>query len=418
MSSVVEFLIERLENAGLKHVFGYPGTDILELLDKLQQSTKIELITTTDEASAGYAADAYARIAGFGCVVVPFNTGALKLVNGTACAFAERSPLMVISGEPSTKEQEAVSKLHRLTRPLIDQREIFDHITCTSTVLTDPTTAGYLIDQAFENMHYYMQPVYIGIPRDIANKPINYDVYLTKTPTPLKSDQFTLNEALEEVTNWISRARQPVIMAGVEIARYGLGEKLTKFAEKVGIPVVTTLLSKSVINEQHPLYAGLYTGQASAESTFRLVDTSDCLLMFGVMLNDMNPDYVPAQFVNREIMSCSAQGLRVKHHAYHQVTFVDFCEAVFKSAVERQVQAVNAGYTAPKSFECKPDQKITTDRLFEKINSMLDKHTAILADVGDALFGAGGLRIHHSNYFLSPAFYRARGFAIPGALGV
>src|SRR5688572_9288412 len=105
MSSVAEFLIERLENAGIKHVFGVPGDYILNFFGKLIESKKIELINNADEAGSGFAADAYARINGLSCVSVTYNVGALKICNAIAGAYAERSPVIVIAGAPGVSER-------------------------------------------------------------------------------------------------------------------------------------------------------------------------------------------------------------------------------------------------------------------------------------------------------------------------
>ncbi len=307
--------------------------------------------------------------------------------------------------------------LHHMVRSFNCQKEIFEKITCASVVLDDPATAGYKIDQAFEALKHFKQPIYIELPRDIANKPLVYDVYKQGTPIAPTSDSQNLEEALEEVANWINSAKSPTIMAGVELARYGLGEQLVKFAEKTNIPVVTEMLSKSVINERHPLFAGLYSGVCSDEKTRRLVENSDCLLMFGVLLTDMTLSFMPARFKKRQTVSVSVEALKVKNHTYTDVQFIDFCDGLFKREfIKRRVPDI-PHISEIRAFEAK-DVKITTARMFEKINTIICKNTAIISDIGDCLFGAADLTVHHSHTFLSPAFYTSMGFAIPGCLGV
>lgn len=418
MSSVADFLIERLENAGVKHVFGIPGDYVLDFYDKLWNNPKIDVVNTTDEAHAGFAADAYARVAGIGCVCVTYNVGALKLANAVACAYAERSPLVIISGSPGIKERTDNMLLHHMVRSFNCQKEIFEKITCDSVVLDNPAMAGYYIDRAFESLKHYKQPIYIELPRDVANKPLVYDVYKLGTPTGPKSDTENLTEAVEEVAKWVQGSQRPVIMAGVEVARFGLGEKLMKFAERHNIPVVTEYLSKSVVPERHPLFAGLYSGPASDESIRKLVDESDCLLMFGVMLTDMTLNFMPAKFTKRQVVNASVNGLKVRSHTYTDVTFCDFCNAIFKTDLGQREAPEILSRKEVEPFIPVKDKKITTARLFEMLETLLDKNTAVIADVGDCLFGAADLTMHHNNLFLSPAFYTSMGFAIPGALGV
>jgi len=419
MTTLAEFLIERLENIGIKHVFGVPGDYVLKFYDQLNKS-KIDVVNTTDEAHAGFAADAYARLNGAGCVCVTYNVGTLKLANAVACAYAEKSPLIVISGAPGVKERDEGMLLHHMVRSYDCQRRIFNNLCCASTILENPDTAGFEIDRVLGELKRNKLPVYIELPRDLADKPIAYDVYGIGTPAMPISDEENLREAVTEVEDWIKSAKSPVILAGVEVARFGLGKKLLKFAEKNNIPIATTLLSKSVISEMHPLFAGVYAGQASRDSIRTLVDESDCLLMFGVMLTDLTLSFNPKKFSKRQTMYVSASEMHVKNHSYNKVLFTDFCEELFKKQIVAEEHRVVRKVDAParKSFVPRENTAITSSRLFEKINSFLTKDMAILADIGDSLFGASELVVHDSNKFISPAFYTSMGPAIPGALGV
>lgn len=413
-----KILIERLENAGVRHVFGIPGDYVLEFYKELWDSQKITVINNTDESHSGFAADAYARVNGIGCVCVTYSVGASKVINAVQCAYAERSPLIVISGAPGTNERNEPFLLHHMVRHFNSQKKMFDEITCASVVLDNPSTAGYEIDRAFEMLKHHKRPIYIELPRDVAKQAITYDVYRQGTPKAPQTDQDNLQDALAEVTNWLSNAKKPAILAGVEIARYGLSEDLVKFAERLNIPVCVTLLSKSVINEQHPLFAGLYFGSGSSEATRKIVDESDCLLMFGAVNTDMSLCFRPAQFTKRQVVSADVDLLRVKNHTYPSVQFADFCKSFFKTDLAKKDLPNMPPKKERKVFDPKENTKITSDRLFAKIDSILNKSMAICADIGDALFGAADLTVHHKHHFLSPAFYTSMGPAIPYALGV
>ena len=418
MPSVSDFLIERMKNAGIQHVFGVPGDYVLNFYKKLSDCEEIEVIGTTDENHAGFAADAYARSKGIGCVCVTYNVGALKIANAVACAYAERSPVVVISGSPGMKERGDGVLLHHMVRSFECQKDIFDNITCASIVLDDPTTAGYKIDKAFEALKHHKQPIYIELPRDIADKSISYDVYKQGTPESPKTDKENLQEALSEVLGWVTAAERPVILAGVQLSRYGLHNELIKFAEKTNIPIASTLLSKSVVDETHPLFLGIYARTASQKNVRKMVEDSDCLLMFGVLVTDMTLAFKPAKFTKRQVVSCTVEGLRVKNHTFTDVVFKDFCEALFKAELPRlpgqKLEAKNKNFY----FTPHPEDKITCGRFFEKINSILNDKMVVVADIGDSMFGAIDLNVHARGGFISPAFYTSMGFAIPGALGV
>lgn len=415
---VSRFLMERMENAGIRHVFGVPGDYVLDFYKELWESEKIDVVNNTDENHSGFAADAYARVNGIGCVVVTYSVGASKVINAVQCAYAERSPLVVISGAPGMDERNDGILLHHMVGSFNSQKALFDHITCASVVLDNPATAGYEIDRAFEALKHYKRPIYIELPRDVAKKSISYDVYKQGTPVAPATDPENLQEALKEVVEWLGEAKQPAILAGVELARYDLGERLVRFAEKSDIPIATTLLSKSVVNERHPLFAGIYSGASSHDVTRKIIEESDCLLMFGVMLTDMALCFKPAKFKKRQVVSASLDGLKIRNHAFDDIQFADFCQTLFKLEIPKKPLPVMPLAKEKATFEPKVGEKMTTQRFFQKINSILDKNMAIVADIGDSLFGAADLMVHHRNHFLSPAFYTSMGSAIPGALGV
>lgn len=421
MPSITEFLIERLENTGIKHVFGVPGDYILNFFGKLEHNKKIKLITNADESNAGFAADAYARTNGIGCVAVTYNVGALKLCNPVAGAFAEKSPIIVISGAPGAKEKNEMP-MHHMIGSFDCQREVFKSITCAQAILDNPTTAGYEIDRVLEVLKYYKQPVYIELPRDMWNTPINYDVYTVGTPKLPETDFQNLEDVLKEVVSWIEEANNPVLLAGVEIARCKLGKELIGFIERHNIPVASTLLSKSVVPENHPLYVGVYAGSNSSQQrVIELVENSDCLLVCGEVITEATVGYRPSKaFQKRDMVTCTINGLRVKNHNYPNVSFNDFCSTLFKTNLTKREPLAKRESSVSRFI---PEAKfLTTERFFEKINSAIwhaKEELVVIADVGDAMMGASDLlEMKKSNTFYAPAFYLSMGFAIPAALGV
>lgn len=420
MASTADFLIERLENIGLKHVFGIPGDYILHFFAHLVQSKKITLVNNADEAGAGFAADGYARANGVGCVCATYAVGAFKLFNAIAGAYAERSPVIVIAGAPGVKERKIDVPLHHTVGDVNCQRDMYKKITCAQAILDDPTTAGYEIDKALEALKYHRQPIYIELPRDVSMMPLNYDVYTQGTPKSPESDLQNLEDALKEVAKLIEDSKNPVILAGVEIGRCKMGRELTKFAERHNIPLVTTLLSKSVINEIHPLYVGVYAGSNSSETHVKdMVENSDCLLVCGEVLTEATVGYRPSKvFEKRDMVTCTIKGLKVRNHHYPNVNFTDFCKALFKTELTTKPKPSLPEKSHVEKFVAIANKKLTIQRLFAKINSILDEDTAIVADVGDALLGSTDLTLPHYGTFFGPAFYLSMGFAIPAALGI
>src|SRR5207245_8690451 len=126
---------------------------------------------TCDEQGAGFAADAYARVRGLGAVCITYCVGGLRVANSTAGAFAEKSPVVIISGAPGMKEREKNPLLHHKVREFDTQKKVFEQLTVASTVLSDPQTAFPEIDRVLHAAVRFKRPVYIELPRDLTFLP-------------------------------------------------------------------------------------------------------------------------------------------------------------------------------------------------------------------------------------------------------
>src|SRR5262245_51783127 len=228
------YLIDRLWDYGVRDVFGIPGDFVLNFYGMLQDS-RLRVIGTTREDCAGYAADAYARVHGLGAVCVTYCVGGLSLCNSIAGAFAEKSPVVVISGAPGINERVNDPLLHHRVRDFNTQREVFEKITVANALLDDPLTAFREIDRCFEAAVRFKRPVYLELPRDRVQS-ISLFPHEPSLETP-SSDKDALREAITEAAATINGAKRPVIIAGVEIHRFGLQDEVIKLAEKHEIPM-------------------------------------------------------------------------------------------------------------------------------------------------------------------------------------
>jgi indolepyruvate decarboxylase len=161
------YLIRRLGEEGVGHVFGVPGDYCLTFFSLLEKRS-LQIINTCDEQGAGFAADAYARINGLGVVALTYCVGGLKAANAIAQAYAERSPVILISGAPGAREQARNPLLHHRVRDFDTQLKVFRELTVATAVLDDPTTAASEIDRVIALARRHSRPVYIELPRDMA----------------------------------------------------------------------------------------------------------------------------------------------------------------------------------------------------------------------------------------------------------
>jgi TPP-dependent 2-oxoacid decarboxylase len=412
--TIGEYLISRLRALGVGHVFGIPGDYVLGFYDQLVAS-ELKVITTCDEQGAGFAADAYARVRGLGVVCVTYCVGGLKVANPTAGAFAEKSPVVVISGAPGMKEREKNPLLHHKVREFDTQRKVFEQLTVASTVLNDPQTAFQEIDRVLHAALRYKRPVYIELPRDMVTR------FGIKHYAPARihetSDPAALAEALEEAVQMINRARQPVIIADVEVHRFGLQGLLLALIEKTNIPFASTILGKSVMSEVHPLYLGVYEGAMGQADVRDYVESSDCVIMLGTFMTDINLGIYTAQLDAARSISATSEKLSIRYHVFEEVRFKDFMRGLVAADLKRREPGKHPHPEKESEFAVQPGCKLTVRRVFERLNTFLSEGTIVIVDVGDALFGAADLLIHRSTEFLGPAYYASMGFAVPAALG-
>lgn len=416
--TVWEFIVERLHKAGVRDAFGVPGNYILDFYDKVQHSKKIRMITCTSGLNACHAADAYARINGIGAVFATYCVGGLGLLNAYACARAEESPVIFISGSPGVKERnQDLRSHHTLSSAFECQHHIFKKMSCAHTILDNPSLAGYEIDRVIDCVKALKQPGYIELPRDVVNSVITYDSWALGTPpNPLVSDEINLEEALSEAVTWINSAKKPVILAGVEIARFNFGKQLIKFAEQKNIPVATTLLGKSVVNEKHPLSLGVFCGGLSSTAAEEAVNNSDCIIALGVLMTDVHFGFAQSNVLRRNMVLSTCHEMRIRNHSYTKVSFPDFFKRLVKERINEREEHVPR-HLDDSPFRPVEGKKLTTSRLFAKIKTVVTDDIAIVSDIGDSMFGAADLDTN-SNHFLCPAFYSTMGASIPGALGV
>jgi indolepyruvate decarboxylase len=414
-TTVGQYLIDRLQALGVGAVFGIPGDYVLSLYKMLEESP-LKVVGMTREDSAGFAADAYARINGLGCVCVTYCVGGLSLCNSIAGAYAEKSPVIVLSGSPGVSERARNPLLHHKVRTFETQLEVFEKITAAAAVLDDPLTAFGEIDRVLAAAVRYKRPVYLEIPRDMVNvKPVGPHRPLAKLPP---SDPDALREAVEESAGMLTSARRPMILADVEIHRFGLQDELLALAESTGIPIATTILGKSVISESHPLFAGVYEGAMGHDEVREAVEGADCLLMLGCFLTDINLGIFTAKLEPSRCIDATSEDLRIRHHHYSDVRLDDFIRALTARNLTVAHTPVPKRPAQPGGpWAARPDTPMTTARLFARLNTFLNDHMVVIADIGDSLFGSAELSIGARTEYISPAYYASMGFAVPAAVG-
>ncbi|WP_182866140.1 alpha-keto acid decarboxylase family protein [Rhodopirellula sp. JC639] len=416
--SIAQYLIQRLQDYGIGHMFGIPGDYVLSLYSELEKSP-IEMIGCTREDCAGFAADAYSRLNGMGALCVTYCVGGLSVCNSIAGAWAEKSPVVVVTGSPGLKERSSGALLHHMVRDFRTQYEVFEKFTIAGAELSDPLTAFAEIDRVLDACDRFKRPVYLELPRDMVHvvPPIAHGY---RGSSHVNDSQATA-EAIRETSSLIASAKSPVILAGVELHRFGLQDELLRLAESANIPIATTMLGKSVISERHPMFIGLYEGALGDQAVTQFVENSDLVLLLGAFMSDINLGIFSAKLNPSRCVYATSETLRISHHHYHNVGLKEFLVGLGEADLVPRQQAIPEDLSSTKrgaSKHAEPgDGGLRTSWMMSRLNRVIDADTIVIADVGDSLFAATELTIHERGEFLSPAYYTSMGFSVPAALG-
>lgn len=410
---LVEALVAALHERGATRIFGIPGDFALPLFDALAADGRLPLHTLAHEPSVGFAADAAARFTmGPGVAAVTYGAGGFNIVNPTAGAWAEKSPLVVISGAPGTAESASGLLVHHQGPRLDSQMRVFAEITAAAARLDDPRTAAREIARVLDAAVHDARPVYLEIPRDR----VDIRIDPVPPPAPVPADPDAVAECAAEILERLSTARRPVLMVGVEVRRYRLEEKVAELARRLGVPVVTSFMGRGLMAGTDVRPVGTYLGLAGDPRIARLVEGSDALLLLGVILSDTNFAVSAGRLDLRRVVHAFDRRVRVAHHVYPDVPLAALLDALLARA--RRVSAERMGPLPvewPRGLEA-DDGPVTPLDIARAVNDAFARHgpMPMTADVGDCLFTA--MDIAHTE-LAAPGYYAGMGFGVPAGIG-
>ena len=434
-STVGQYLVDRLGETGVGHVFGVPGDFVLGLMDVLDKSPQLHVIGTCNELNAGYAADAYARIRGIGAICVTYNVGGLSAVNAVMGSYSESVPVIVISGAPPRNWRRSSVIVHHTAGNLMVQQRVFEQVTAFSTALLDPTTAPAQIDEAIAICFREKKPVYIEIPTDVVHAVCSAPGSRLDSRPRFETDKIALEEALGEANELIRRAKHPVILAGMELDRFGLREQFRKFVEKSKLPYATAMAAKALLSEDNPQFIGTYAGSLFNTCARERVERSDCIINLGLRLSDL------------DVMNTGATGfpglqachgfVRIKHHIYEKIGLPEFVQGLVASIAPRLVaipeespcvDASDVHWNTRREKLCVSShpvaetsvQKLKLSKVYEHLSELTadqGERLMLITDVGDSMFFAADLPISEAGSFICQSLYSSIGYSLPATLG-
>ncbi|XP_055388668.1 uncharacterized protein LOC129617514 [Condylostylus longicornis] len=421
--TISQFLLRRLKEAGCNDIFGVPGDFVLGFFNQILKSD-VNYVGTCNELNAAYAADAYARLNGIGCVSTTYAVGELSGINGVAGSFAESVPVVKITGTPATKFYRDRPLLHHTIGDYDSPLKMYSHVTVAQTMLNNPETAVSEIDRVLTACLKRKAPVYIGLPSDMVLRMIDAPIAPFVHPQESKSDPGALDEAVLETLRLLHQCRRPIFIPGIEISRRRLQADFEKLLNASGIPFTTMMLAKSIFNEDHKQFIGLYCGDRSRPYVQQRVEGADCVVIFGERLTDFNTGGFSANMDRRSTIEVTYDCVRIMFHAYNNVYIHDFVREL----------AARISFRVPKNLDMKPaiegcvhrrtvdfkadnEKNLTMARFFDRMSHFLQSGSVVIAETGASLFSAAEVLMPKGTTFIGQTFYGSIGYTVGATLG-
>ncbi len=424
--TVAQYLVDRLKQCGLRHVFAVPGDYASHFLTALDGTEGIERVPTINELGSGYAADGYGRFAGIAAACVQYGVGTFSALNCAAGSWVERVPVAFISASPASgdriKERQQGILFHHSTGDLEADRRVYDNVTVASEIISDPDFAPAQIDRAIVAMLTFRRPIYLEVLQNVWTQTCAAPRgKLAAAATA--SQAASLASALDAAWGRIAAAAAPVLWLGIEIQRYGLHDLAQQLVDASGLPFTTTSLGKTVLDEAQPRFIGTYAGPASPAVTRAAMAACDLPVALGTIITD---DYLNIMASSFAEMIAAADGeVRVGYDYFAQVTLADFLTGL--------IARFTADAAFPRAFDPPPaeeeeDEAACGDGLtynifyrrlsaFLRQEALLDDSVLVLGE-STSLYVFGNLFGLPRDSFVAQAAWGSLGHETGCALGV
>jgi indolepyruvate decarboxylase len=414
--SIGNFLLRRLQEAGIRHIFGVPGDYNLGLMQQLEDRGEPVWIGNCNELNASYATDGYARINGLGAMIVTHGVGTLSAVNGIAGAYSEHVPVILISGSLPLR---AVQRGDLMHHTLIDPGKgnlcrMFAEITEAQARLTPENTVAE-IDRLILTAWRRKLPVYMELPSDIPY----LEIEVPDSPLKLEmapSEQENLKASTKMILEKLHAARSPAFLLDIDAMRFGVSEQIMQLAERFHMRVATLNCTKGAVPESFPQFGGTYCGIASPPETRQAIEGSDCLLTVGYRRVETTTgfftDNLPASAIYLSSDSVDTAGKN-----YQGVYIAELLQSIVDSSsgIVTKKQPPHPSKQVPF---VPSDDPLTQDTYWKAIQNFLRPRDVIVVEDGASSAGMGRLTLPEASTYITGAFvWCSIGYATPALLG-
>jgi len=415
-----DLIIDIVKQLGARHIFGVPGDYNLRFLDYVVESKDVKWIGNCNELNASYAADGYARENGVGVLVTTHGVGELSAANGIAGSYAHNVSVLHIVGYPNSSVIDDDVPVHHTLGNYRKNNflDSFAPITGASTILT---ATNYLeeIQRVVSNMLTTRKPAYLGVPVDLLDMDISRSIKDISFHCK-NGDNHMIGELGDIIIEKFEKAKKPMFLLGINVARFGWREIVTNVLEKTQSQFTTTLMGKSVINETNiaePNYLGIYAADYSTDGIVGLMQNSDCIISIGTVDTDMNSGGFSEDGIDYDnVITIKPQSVKIGKKVYSGVSVDMLLEYLLEN-----IKYVNhkKNISAFSEFEVAAvDKKLNQCEFWPYIaQSIIKEGDIVVAEAGASLFGLLPLNLPSKIDFVSQILWASIGYTLPAAIG-
>ncbi|MGO8739114.1 alpha-keto acid decarboxylase family protein [Rhodoblastus sp.] len=412
-TTVIQYVLRRLHEIGITDIFGVPGDYAFAVNDAICNDPGINWIGCCNELNAAYAAEGYARIRGAGALCTTYGVGELSAINGVAGAYAEHLPVFHLVGAPNVAIQESRALMHHtLGNGEYDLfRRMSEPVVCAHAVMT-PQNVAYETERLIAEAFYNLRPVYMAFPADLAAAPIAGEA---RPIAPPPSDPDALAHVTEVIVETLERAGAACVLPGVLIARAGLQPALHELIDASGLPFATMFMDKSVLDETHPSYVGMYDGALMQPEVRAFVEQADAVLAIGTLMTDFNTGAFTSRLDPAKTIAVSQHRVRAGDKTFFNVELGDLLKSLTARLARRDWPKIAAKTLGEATGS--GDDRIDAPALYPRLAGFLRENDILIAETGTASMGMGFARMPLGANFYNQTLWGSIGWATPAAFG-
>lgn len=411
--TVIQHVLSRLHDIGIDDVFGVPGDYSFPVNDAICNDRDIRWIGCSNELNAAYAADGYARIKGVAALCTTYGVGELSAVNGIAGCYAEHLPVFHLVGTPNMTAQMGRKLMHHTlgTGEYDLFRRMTEPVVIAQTVMT-PENVAYETERLIFEALYHRRPVYMAFPADLAEMPVLGSA--EPIPAP-RSNHINLEAAAEAITALLEQAETACVLPGILVARAGLRPELQEFIDASGLPFSTMFMSKSVLDEQHPCYIGMYDGALMNEDVRDFVESCDQVMSIGAPMTDFNSGAFTSKLDHQRTIAIGQHHAHVGGRTYSGVEMGDLLATLASRVPHRNWKKIRPSSLGPVTGS--GADAIDAETLYPRWAAFIRPGDIVIAETGTASMGLGFALMPKDATFHNQTLWGSIGWATPAAFG-